>query len=79
MSRDDTHVRRRRSLRGLRAPIGLAAPPPPSPPAAAASVAAVPVPRPRETEPSFVCTTCRREMLLSERSRISRAKCRACV
>jgi hypothetical protein len=76
MSRDDTHVRRRRPLRGMRPPTGLAAPPPPSPPAATAP-AAVPVLAP--SEPSFVCATCRREMLLSERSRISRAKCRACV
>jgi hypothetical protein len=75
MSRDEMHVRRRRPLRGIRPPTGLAAPPPPSPPAAASA----PVPVPRQAEPSFVCTTCRREMLLTERSRISLAKCRACV
>jgi hypothetical protein len=77
MAREDAHVRRRRPLRGLRTPTGLAAPPPspPSPPA----VAPVPEPAPARVEPSFVCPTCRRELGLSERSRISRAKCRACV
>jgi hypothetical protein len=82
---DDAGVKRRRPLRRLRSATGLAGLAEPSlpepavvpPPAASAQV---PLQRPQPAvEPSFVCSTCRREMLLTERSRISLAKCRACV
>jgi hypothetical protein len=68
-------VRRRRARRT--ADVRLVGP---ALPVIAAAVPAEPVKRAAEpAEPSFVCVTCRRDMVLSERSRISPSKCRACV
>jgi hypothetical protein len=38
-----------------------------------------PDPVPEPVEETFVCSVCRRDMSLLERSRIARSKCRACV
>jgi hypothetical protein len=40
-------------------------------------VIAVPVAAP--PEPIFICENCRREHPISERSRVARGRCRACV
>jgi hypothetical protein len=38
-----------------------------------------PLPEPEHPELHFVCSVCRRDIELSERSRIAPSKCRACV
>ncbi len=38
-----------------------------------------PLPAPEHPDQAFVCSVCRREIQLSERSRIAPSKCRACV
>jgi hypothetical protein len=38
-----------------------------------------PLPEPEDPDLAFVCSVCRREIQLSERSRIAPSKCRACV
>jgi hypothetical protein len=75
MAHDNSGLRRRRARRPGRSTAALVALPvaPPEGPAVG------PTPPPEPVEPSFVCSTCKRDMLASERSRISRAKCRACV
>jgi hypothetical protein len=75
MAHDIAGVRRRRARRGAGSPAALTG----LPSAAPTEPVAAPTPPSAPTEPSFVCATCRRDMGVSERSRIARSKCRACV
>jgi hypothetical protein len=82
MASDERDVRRRRPLRRLKSAAVRAALPLPVPDERVAPdpiPVGAPEPEPARVETSFVCPVCRREMALSERSRIARAKCRACV